>query len=271
MSESNKCPVTGKSGSTAGRGTSNHDWWPNQLNLGILHQHALASNPLGPDFNYAEEFKKLDLASLKKDLYALMTDSQAWWPADWGHYGGLFIRMAWHSAGTYRVIDGRGGADGGMQRFAPLNSWPDNANLDKAQRLLLPIKHKYGRKISWGDLMVLAGTVGMESMGFRTLGFAGGRVDDWEADLIYWGPETKMLANDKRYDKDGKLEKPLAAVQMGLIYVNPEGPNANNDPISAAADIRESFCRWAIIINPRSANWPVKWIFPYTPKPNPRK
>jgi catalase-peroxidase len=221
-------------------------WWPETLNLAPLRAHDDRSNPYGDDFNYAEAFASVDLDALKKDIELTLKDSQDWWPADWGTYGGLMIRMAWHSAGTYRVHDGRGGADGGQQRFQPLNSWPDNVSLDKARRLLWPVKQKYGRNVSWADLMVLAGNVSLESMGFETLGFAGGRVDDWEADNVYWGAETKWLANDKRYDKDGKLEKPLAAVQMGLIYVNPEGPNGNSDPISAAADIRESFGRMAM-------------------------
>ena len=224
---------------------SNQFWWPDQLDLKPLRQHAAESNPMGEDFNYAQEFMSLDLDALKKDIATLMTTSQDWWPADYGHYGPFFIRMAWHSAGTYRTLDGRGGAGGGQQRFEPLNSWPDNANLDKARRLLWPIKQKYGRKISWADLMVLTGNVAMESMGFKTFGFAGGRADDWEPDLVYWGPETQWLA-DERYSKDGKLEKPLAAVQMGLIYVNPEGPNGNHDPISAAAHIRETFGRMAM-------------------------
>ncbi|MFQ3573362.1 MAG: catalase/peroxidase HPI [Thermodesulfovibrionales bacterium] len=229
-----------------GRGTTNRDWWPNQLRLEILHQHSNKSNPMGQDFNYAEEFKKLDYWALKKDLMALMTDSQDWWPADYGHYGGLFIRMAWHSAGTYRTTDGRGGGGSGAQRFAPLNSWPDNANLDKARRLLWPIKKKYGKKISWADLMILAGNVALESMGFKTFGFAGGRVDIWEPEEdIYWGSEDVWLG-DKRYSGDRELEKPLAAVQMGLIYVNPEGPNGNPDPIAAARDIREVFGRMAM-------------------------
>src|SRR5438067_792162 len=228
------------------RGRSNRDWWPNQLNLNILHQHSSLSNPLGKDFNYAEEFKKLDFEALKKDLYALMTDSQDWWPADFGHYGPLFIRMAWHSAGTYRTGDGRGGAGSGSQRFAPLNSWPDNVNLDKARRLLWPIKQKYGRRISWADLMILAGNVALESMGFKTFGFAGGRADIWEPEEdIYWGSENAWLA-DKRYSGDRDLENPLAAVQMGLIYVNPEGPNGNPDPIAAARDVRETFARMAM-------------------------
>jgi len=224
---------------------SNEFWWPNKLDLRPLRQHAVASNPMGADFNYAEEFKKLDLAAVKKDLETLMTDSQPWWPADYGHYGPFFIRMAWHSAGTYRVADGRGGAGGGQIRFEPLNSWPDNVNLDKARRLLWPIKQKYGRSLSWADLMVLTGNVALESMGFKTFGFAGGRADDWEADLVYWGPENKFLA-DERYSGDRNLQNPLAAVQMGLIYVNPEGPNGNPDPIAAARDIRETFARMAM-------------------------
>jgi catalase-peroxidase len=221
------------------------DWWPKTLNLQALRQHAAESNPMGADFNYAEEFKTLDLNAVKKDIQAVLTQSQDWWPADYGHYGPFFIRMAWHSAGTYRTIDGRGGADGGQQRFEPLNSWPDNANLDKARRLLWPIKQKYGRKISWADLMVLTGNVALESMGFKTFGFAGGRIDQWEPDLVYWGPEQQML-DDKRYKGDRKLENPLAAVQMGLIYVNPEGPNGNHDPMAAAKDIRETFGRMAM-------------------------
>ena len=224
---------------------SNTFWWPEQVDLSPLRQHGSESNPLGEDFNYAEAFKSLDLAAVKKDIAALMTQSQDWWPADYGHYGPFFIRMAWHSAGTYRVADGRGGAGGGQQRFDPLNSWPDNANLDKARRLLWPIKQKYGEKISWADLMVLTGNVALESMGFKTFGFAGGREDDWEADLVYWGPETKML-DDQRYQGDRQLENPLAAVQMGLIYVNPEGPNGNPDPVAAAKDIRETFGRMAM-------------------------
>jgi catalase-peroxidase len=228
------------------RGTSNRDWWPNQLNLNILHQNSSLSNPMGEAFNYAEEFKKLDLAALKKDLYALMTNSQDWWPADFGHYGPLLIRMAWHSAGTYRISDGRGGAGSGTQRFAPLNSWPDNANLDKARRLLWPIKQKYGNKISWADLMVLAGNCALESMGFKTFGFGGGREDVWEPpEDVYWGKESEWLG-DKRYAGDRELENPLAAVQMGLIYVNPEGPNGNPDPLAAARDIRETFARMAM-------------------------
>jgi catalase-peroxidase len=240
-----KCPVhAGRQ--TAGGGARNRDWWPNQLKLNILRQHSSLSNPMGEKFNYAEEFKKLDYAALKKDLHALMTDSQDWWPADFGHYGPLFIRMAWHSAGTYRTGDGRGGAGAGQQRFAPLNSWPDNVNLDKARRLLWPIKQKYGKKISWADLMILAGNVALESMGFKTFGFAGGREDVWEPqEDVYWGSETKWL-DDKRYSGERDLENPLAAVQMGLIYVNPEGPNGNPDPLKAAIDIRETFKRMAM-------------------------
>ncbi len=244
MNKESKRPVTGAvSRIPAGRGASNRDWWPNQLNLAVLHQHTQASNPMDPDFNYAEEFKKLDLAALKKDLYALMTDSQEWWPADWGHYGGLFIRMAWHSAGTYRTSDGRGGAGAGNQRFAPINSWPDNVNLDKARRLLWPIKRKYGNKISWADLMILAGNCALESMGFKTFGFGGGRVDIWQPEEdIYWGKEDAWLG-DKRYSGDRELENPLAAVQMGLIYVNPEGPNGNPDPVASGRDVRVTFAR----------------------------
>lgn len=224
---------------------SNQFWWPEQLDLSPLRQHVPESSPLGEDFDYAEAFSKLDLDAVKNDIEALMTDSQDWWPADYGHYGPFFIRMAWHSAGVYRVADGRGGAAGGQQRFEPLNSWPDNGNLDKARRLLWPIKQKYGQSISWADLMVLTGNVALESMGFKTYGFAGGREDDWEADIMYWGPEKKWL-DDKRYSGDRKLEKPLAAVQMGLIYVNPEGPNGNPDPLLAAKDIRETFARMAM-------------------------
>jgi catalase-peroxidase len=245
-----KCPVMSETAvtqrHTAAGAMSNRDWWPNQLNLQILHQNSAKSNPLGEDFNYAEEFKKLDLEALKKDIKALMKTSQDWWPADYGHYGPFFIRMAWHSAGTYRVADGRGGASYGTQRFAPLNSWPDNANLDKARRLLWPIKQKYGQKISWADLMVLTGNCALESMGLKTFGFAGGREDVWEPqEDIYWGPESKWLA-DKRYSGDRKLENPLAAVQMGLIYVNPEGPNGKPDPLAAAKDIRDTFARMAM-------------------------
>jgi len=247
MNEKGKCPVTGRMNSaTAGVGTSNMDWWPNQLNLKILHQNSNLSNPMDPEFNYAEEFKKLDLEALKKDLYVSMTDSQDWWPADYGHYGPLFIRMAWHSAGTYRTNDGRGGAGRGTQRFAPLSSWPDNVNLDKARRLLWPIKQKYGRKISWADLMILAGNCALESMGLQTFGFGGGREDVWEPqEDIYWGSESEWLG-DKRYSGDRDLENPLAAVQMGLIYVNPEGPNGNPDPIASGRDVRETFARMAM-------------------------
>jgi len=230
----------------AGSAMTNRDWWPNQLNLDILHQHSSKSNPMGVNFNYAKEFKSLDLEAMKKDLRELMITSQSWWPADFGHYGPLFIRMAWHSAGTYRIGDGRGGGSSGSQRFAPLNSWPDNISLDKARRLLWPIKQKYGRKISWADLMILAGNVALESMGFKTFGFAGGREDIWEAGKdIYWGSEEEWL-DDKRYSGDRELENPLAAVQMGLIYVNPEGPNGKPDPVAAAKDIRESFKRMAM-------------------------
>jgi len=230
----------------AGGGTGNRDWWPNQLNLKVLHQHSSLSDPMGQAFNYAEEFKKLDLDAVKKDLYALMTDSQDWWPADYGHYGPLFIRMAWHAAGTYRIHDGRGGGGTGAQRFAPLNSWPDNANLDKARRLLWPVKQKYGQKLSWADLLILAGNAALESMGFKTFGFGGGRADIWEPEEdIYWGNETEWLG-DKRYTGDRDLENPLAAVQMGLIYVNPEGPNGNPDPLASARDIRETFGRMAM-------------------------
>jgi catalase-peroxidase len=247
MNEDSKLPVTGGiHKQTAGGGTTNRDWWPNQLKLDILHQHSSKSNPMGEGFNYAKEFKSLDLEVVKNDLRELMTKSQDWWPADFGHYGPLFIRMAWHSAGTYRTGDGRGGAGNGSQRFAPLNSWPDNANLDKARRLLWPIKQKYGRKISWADLMILTGNVALESMGFKTFGFAGGREDIWEPEKdIYWGSEDKWLG-DERYTGDRNLENPLAAVQMGLIYVNPEGPNGNPDPIAAARDIREVFARMAM-------------------------
>ncbi|WP_129633684.1 catalase/peroxidase HPI [Candidatus Oscillochloris fontis] len=247
MSDQNKCPVVhGSNRVTTGRGTTNRDWWPNQLNLAILHQHAPASNPLGADFDYAAAFTALDLAALKQDIYALMTDSQEWWPADWGHYGGLFIRMAWHSAGTYRTADGRGGASTGGQRFAPLNSWPDNGNLDKARRLLWPIKKKYGNAISWADLMILVGNCALESMGHKTFGFGGGRVDIWQPEEdIYWGSEEGWL-EDKRYSGDRELENPLAAVQMGLIYVNPEGPNGEPDPVASGRDVRETFARMAM-------------------------
>jgi catalase-peroxidase len=243
MSEESGCPVHSH---IAGRGTTNQDWWPNQLKLDILHQFTSESNPMDKDFNYAKEFKSLDLEAVKKDLRELMTQSQDWWPADFGHYGPLLIRMAWHSAGTYRVGDGRGGAGRGSQRFAPLNSWPDNVNLDKARRLIWPVKQKYGRKISWADLMILAGNVALETMGFKTFGFAGGREDIWEPERdIYWGTEGKWL-EDKRYSGERDLENPLAAVQMGLIYVNPEGPNGNPDPLAAARDIRETFARMAM-------------------------
>ena len=250
MSDISKCPVMGNPAPanrhTAAGAMTNRDWWPNQLNLSILHQNNVRGNPMGPSFNYAEEFKKLDLEALRKDLKALMTDSQEWWPADYGHYGPFFIRMAWHSAGTYRTTDGRGGAGYGTLRFAPLNSWPDNANLDKARRLLWPIKQKYGSKISWADLMILTGNVALEDMGFPTFGFAGGRADVWEAqEDIYWGPETEWLG-DKRYKGDRELENPLGAVQMGLIYVNPEGPNGKADPLASARDIRETFARMAM-------------------------
>ena len=247
MATEAKCPVTGDARRhTLAGAETNAQWWPNQLNLKILRQHSPLTDPMGKEFNYAEEFNSLDLQAVVKDLHALMTDSQEWWPADFGHYGPLFIRMAWHSAGTYRIGDGRGGAGSGEQRFAPLNSWPDNVNLDKARRLLWPIKQKYGRKISWADLMILAGNVALESMGFKTFGFGGGREDVWEpSDDVYWGPEGKWLA-DERYSGDRDLENPLAAVQMGLIYVNPEGPNGKPDPIAAARDIRETFARMAM-------------------------
>ena len=247
MSTESQCPFNhGQSNKVAGGGTTNRDWWPNQLNLRILHQRSSKSDPMGADFDYTKEFQSLDLTALKKDLTDLMTESQDWWPADFGHYGPFFIRMAWHSAGTYRTGDGRGGAGNGSQRFAPLNSWPDNGNLDKARRLLWPIKQKYGRKISWADLMILSSNVGLESMGFKTFGFAGGRTDIWEPEEdIYWGSEGKWL-EDNRYSGDRDLENPLAAVQMGLIYVNPEGPNGNPDPVASARDIRETFARMAM-------------------------
>ncbi|MBT3270035.1 catalase/peroxidase HPI [Candidatus Poribacteria bacterium] len=240
--DESKCPFDHRA---AAGGTANRDWWPNQLNLGVLHQQSGLSDPMGEDFDYSEEFESLDLAALKDDLHALMTDSQSWWPADFGHYGPLFIRMAWHSAGTYRIGDGRGGAGAGQQRFAPLNSWPDNASLDKARRLLWPVKQKYGRKISWADLMILAGNVALESMDFKTFGFAGGRADVWEPEELYWGSEATWL-DAERYSGDRDLENPLAAVQMGLIYVNPEGPNGHPDPVAAAHDIRETFARMAM-------------------------
>src|ERR671911_3023134 len=246
MTSESKCPVmNGAQRRTAPRARSNREWWPNQLNLEILHQNSPQSNPMGEEFNYAEEFKKLDLDALKKDIEAVMTTSQDWWPADYGHYGPLFIRMAWHSAGTYRISDGRGGAGDGEQRFAPLNSWPDNANLDKARRLLWPIKQKYGRKISWADLMVLIGNVALESMGFKTFGFAGGREDVWEPEEVNWGSEATWLG-DERYSGERQLANPFGAVQMGLIYVNPEGPNGKPDPLAAAHDIRETFRRMAM-------------------------
>jgi len=247
MSNEAKCPFATMHGARTHAGAqSNSDWWPNRLNLQILHQHSAKSNPMGEQFDYAEEFKKLDLAALKNDLRALMTDSQDWWPADWGHYGGLFIRMAWHSAGTYRTTDGRGGGGTGNQRFAPVNSWPDNGNLDKARRLLWPLKKKYGNRVSWADLMILAGNVALESMGFKTFGFGGGRVDIWEPEEdIYWGSEKTWLS-DERYTGDRQLENPLGAVQMGLIYVNPEGPNGNPDPVASGRDVRETFARMAM-------------------------
>jgi len=245
MSNDMKCPVTGSHHISAGARTNAH-WWPDQINLSILHQHSDLSHPMERSFDYAKAFKSLDLHAVVKDLHALMTDSQDWWPADFGHYGGFFIRMAWHSAGTYRVGDGRGGAGSGEQRFAPLNSWPDNGNLDKARRLLWPIKQKYGRKISWADLIILAGNVALESMGFKTFGFGGGREDVWEPSLdIFWGPEAEWLG-DQRYSGDRQLAGALGAVQMGLIYVNPEGPNGKPDPMAAARDIRETFARMAM-------------------------
>src|SRR5580658_10212309 len=247
MATEGKCPVVGTHPGRAGAGTSlNRDWWPNQLNLQVLHQNSNLASPLPASFNYAEAFSSLDLDAVIKDLHALMTDSQEWWPADFGHYGPFFIRMAWHSAGTYRIHDGRGGGESGTQRFAPLNSWPDNVNLDKARMLLWPIKQKYGRKISWADLMILAGTLALESMGVKTYGFAGGRVDVFVGDEdIYWGPEDVWL-DDHRYSGDRELERPLGAVQMGLIYVNPEGPNGTPDPLASARDIRETFARMAM-------------------------
>ncbi len=241
MSGESKCPVSGGTH----KGPSNRDWWPKQLNLKSLQRTSPAADPMGQAFDYAEAFKSLDLDALKKDIEAVMTTSQDWWPADYGHYGPLLIRMAWHGAGTYRISDGRGGAGAGMLRFAPLNSWPDNVNLDKARRLLWPVKQKYGRAISWADLMVFSGNCALESMGFKTFGFAGGRADAWEPDDLYWGPERTWLG-DERYTGDRDLENPLAAVQMGLIYVNPEGPNGNPDPVAAAKDIRETFRRMAM-------------------------
>lgn len=246
MTAESKCPFSGSASKNAVAGAfTNADWWPNQLNVKLLNQNSPLSDPMGEEFNYAEEFKSLDLHAVVKDLHALMTDSQDWWPADYGHYGPFFIRMAWHAAGTYRIADGRGGAGAGTQRFAPLNSWPDNGNLDKARRLLWPIKQKYGRKLSWADLVVLTGTVALDSMGFKTFGFAGGRPDVWEPEEIYWGPEAEWLG-DKRYSGDRQLENPLGAVQMGLIYVNPQGPNGNPDPLASARDIRETFKRMAM-------------------------
>jgi catalase-peroxidase len=243
MTDSSQCPFQAHS---AGTGTTNQDWWPNQLKLIILHQHSPRSNPMGEQFTYADAFNSLDFAALKQDLAALMTDSQDWWPADYGHYGPFFVRMAWHDSGTYRAGDGRGGAGTGNQRFAPINSWPDNGNLDKARRLLWPIKQKYGQKISWADLMILAGNVAMETMGFKTFGFGGGRVDIWEPEQdIYWGAEGEWLT-DQRYRSERELENPLAAVEMGLIYVNPEGPNGNPDPLASGVDIRETFARMAM-------------------------
>jgi catalase-peroxidase len=243
-----KCPFhSGALKQSAGSGTRNRDWWPNQLKLNILRQYSSLSNPMGETFNYVEEFKSLDLAAVKKDIFELMTTSQEWWPADYGHYGPFFIRMAWHSAGTYRISDGRGGGGFGTQRFAPLNSWPDNANLDKARLLLWPIKKKYGKKISWADLMILAGNCALESMGLKTFGFGGGRADVWEpAEDVYWGAEKEWLGGDKRYTGNRELENPLAAVQMGLIYVNPEGPDGKPDPVASARDIRETFGRMAM-------------------------
>ncbi len=249
LNDVSKCPFHGgaQKASVAAGGTQNHNWWPNQLNLNILRQNSSLSDPMDKDFNYAREFQSLDLEAVKADLRALMTDSQDWWPADFGHYGPFFIRMAWHSAGTYRIADGRGGAGAGQQRFAPLNSWPDNVSLDKARRLIWPVKQKYGRKISWADLIILTGNVALESMGFKTFGFAGGREDVWEPELdVYWGSETTWLGGDKRYSGDRDLENPLAAVQMGLIYVNPEGPDGNPDPVASARDIRETFKRMAM-------------------------
>ena len=240
MTTEAKCPFN----HAGGGGRSNRDWWPNTLRIDLLHQHSAKSDPMDPDFDYAKEFNSLDLEAVKKDLAAVMTDSKAWWPADFGHYGPLFIRMAWHAAGTYRIGDGRGGGGRGQQRYAPLNSWPDNGNLDKARRLLWPVKQKYGKKISWADLLILTGNVALESMGFKTFGFGGGRADVWEPDQdVYWGEETAWLGGDKRYSGDRELANPLAAVQMGLIYVNPEGPDGNPDPVAAAKDIRETFKR----------------------------
>ena len=248
MSSEAQCPFSnGSIKHTSASAKGNRDWWPNQLNLGILHQNSSLSNPMEKEFDYAQEFKKLDLDAVIKDLHAVMTDSQDWWPADYGHYGAFFIRMAWHSAGTYRIGDGRGGAGAGQQRFAPLNSWPDNVNLDKARRLLWAIKQKYGKKISWADLMILAGNVALETMGFKTFGFAGGRPDVWEPDLdVNWGHESTWMGTDKRYSGERDLAKPFGATTMGLIYVNPEGPEGVPDPLKAAKDIRETFARMAM-------------------------
>jgi len=247
MSTEAKCPFTGGASQPRPKATTNADWWPNQLNLKTLHQHSPLSNPMGTTFDYAEEFKRLDLKAVIEDLHALMTDSQDWWPADYGHYGPFFIRMAWHAAGTYRIADGRGGAGSGAQRFAPLNSWPDNGNLDKARRLLWPIRQKYGKQLSWADLFVLTGNVALESMGFKTFGFGGGRPDIWEPEEdTYWGAETKWMGTDKRYSGDRELANPLGATTMGLIYVNPEGPEGQPDPLGSARDIRETFARMAM-------------------------
>src|SRR6204780_4648014 len=250
MASEAKCPFHHSSAANP----TNRDWWPNQLNLNLLAQHSSLSDPMEKNFNYAEEFKSLDYNALKKDLAALMTDSQDWWPADFGHYGPLFIRMAWHSAGTYRVFDGRGGGGHGQQRFAPLNSWPDNVNVDKARRLLWPVKQKYGKSLSWGDLIILAGNVAIESMGGTTVGFAGGRVDEWAPDIsVYWGAETTWVTNDARYSGERDLEKPLGASEMGLIYVNPEGPNGQPDVVGAARDIKETFARMAMDVEETAA------------------
>ena len=246
MADEAKCPFSGAQAASAVVGTrSNRDWWPNQLNLSILNQNSPLIDPMGKGFDYAREFKTLDLSAVIKDLHALMTKSQDWWPADYGHYGPLFIRMTWHAAGTYRIADGRGGAGAGTQRFAPLNSWPDNGNLDKARRLLWPVKQKYGRKLSWADLLVLAGIAALDSMGFKTFGFGGARADVWEPEDIYWGSEATWLG-DKRYTGERQLENPLGAVQMGLIYVNPQGPNGNPDPVASGRDVRETFARMAM-------------------------
>ena len=255
MSDQAKCPVVG---TTAAGGSSNRDWWPNHLDLKVLQQNSPAASPLDANFDYAKEFKTLDLAAVKADIEAVMTTSQDWWPADYGHYGPFFIRMAWHSAGTYRTSDGRGGGGSGMQRFAPLNSWPDNVNLDKARRLLWPVKQKYGQKLSWADLIILAGNCAIESMGLKPFGFGGGRVDAWQPDDTYWGKEAMWLA-DERYSGERDLENPLAAVQMGLIYVNPEGPNGNPDPLLSARDIRETFARMAMNDEETDRRWSHIW------------